>query len=525
MRLALALLLTVSFGLNAWALTWGLPSASGWAPDELLPSAVLEGMSRGFGGGWHDKYPPFHYYLLAALYAPVLRAEGLRAGMPVPPDVYHRLFLIGRVTSLLMASGTLLLVYRCGRELGDRRAGLFAAAITALMAPFVYYAKLANLEAPYIFWFTLSLLFLLRLLERQRRRDYVLFVVAAVLAVTTKDQAYGLYVLAVPLVVWARYRRDRREHGTASIAKAALNPDTLLAGVTAIVMFLAIHNVLGNPDGFRAHVALITGRASQAFREFPNDPAGHLGLLASTVRHVGFTLGLPAAVVSVLGLVQAARERAERWLVLLVPAVSLYVCFLAVVLYVYDRFVLPMAILGALFAGRWLSQSWRVASWRRTAARAAAVIVLGYGLTRAIGVDLSMANDARYAAEEWLRANAREGLVGAIGPAEYLPRLDSLSARPVGPAIARIEALKPDLVVTNADYAARADEGSTEGMLYRALAAGTLGYVEAWRHRHRSPWPLLDTAPLVERTGLEPLRTNLGKVNPEIVIYKREGER
>src|SRR6266498_3145445 len=42
--------------------------------------------------------------------------------MPLPPEAYHRLFLIGRGLSLLMAAGTLLLVYRCGREAGDRRA-------------------------------------------------------------------------------------------------------------------------------------------------------------------------------------------------------------------------------------------------------------------------------------------------------------------------------------------------------------------------------------------------------------------
>src|SRR5262245_21997646 len=87
---ALGLLLAASLGLNAWGIGWGLPSASGWAPDELVPAAVLDGMSRGFAHGWHDKYPPLHYYLLAALYWPLLRAAGLHAGGPVPPDVYQR---------------------------------------------------------------------------------------------------------------------------------------------------------------------------------------------------------------------------------------------------------------------------------------------------------------------------------------------------------------------------------------------------------------------------------------------------
>ena len=167
-RLALGLLLTLSLGLNAWGIGWGLPSAAGWAPDELLPSAVLDAMSRGFTGGWHDKYPPLHYYVLATLYLPVLKAAGLSAGMPIPPDVYHRLFLIGRVVSLLMAAGTLWLVYRCGRELGDGAPACSRPAIVALMAPFVFYAKLANLDVPYLFWWALSLLFLLKALTGAR---------------------------------------------------------------------------------------------------------------------------------------------------------------------------------------------------------------------------------------------------------------------------------------------------------------------------------------------------------------------
>ena len=149
-------------------------------------------------------------------------------------------------------------------------------------------------------------------------------------------------------------------------------------------------------------------------------------------------------------------------------------------------------------------------------------MILAYGLTRVIGVDLSMANDARYAAEDWLKANTRGGSVGAIGPAEYLPRLDGLNGRTIGPAIARLEKLAPDFVAVNADYAARADQGSGEHALYQGLASGAFGYREVWRHRYQAPWPWLDVAPLVERSGREPLRSNLGKVNPEILIYVQD---
>src|SRR5262245_30745699 len=114
-RLWAVLLLLVSLGLNAWMVTWGLPSTAGWAPDELLPSAVLDARARGYSGGWFDKYPPLHFRLLGAVYAPV--AGPARAGTPVPRGVYDRLFRVGRWVSVVMGVGVVLLVYLCGLRL------------------------------------------------------------------------------------------------------------------------------------------------------------------------------------------------------------------------------------------------------------------------------------------------------------------------------------------------------------------------------------------------------------------------
>src|SRR5260221_6442946 len=194
--------------------------------------------------------------------------------MPVPPEVYYRLFLIGRSLSLLMAAGTLLLVYRCGRGLGDRRAGLFAAAITALMPPFVFYAKLANLDAPYLFWWALSLLLLLKAQRGRRLCDLLLFAATATLTVTTKDQAYGLYVLTVPLLLVARARRE-----TGARAVTRFLAEAAGAAAVAIALFALIYRLPRNAAGLRAHVALITRAPRPDFQEVPNDAAGPLSLL------------------------------------------------------------------------------------------------------------------------------------------------------------------------------------------------------------------------------------------------------
>ena len=169
MRLVLGLLLLASLALNAWMVTWGLPSTTGWAPDEILPSAVLEARARGFSNGWHDKYPPLHFRLLSGLYSPMLAG----GGASVPTETYHRLFLAGRLLTVAMGVGCILLVFLCGRRVLDERKALIAAAIVTVMAPFVFYAKLANVDVPYLFWWLLSLLFLLRALDDHRLVDYL----------------------------------------------------------------------------------------------------------------------------------------------------------------------------------------------------------------------------------------------------------------------------------------------------------------------------------------------------------------
>ena len=75
---------------------------------------------------------------------------------------YTLLTLISRLVSIAAGAGTLLAIYACGARTFGKRAGIFAAAMFALVTPFVYYAKTANLDVPYLFWFALSLVFYLR---------------------------------------------------------------------------------------------------------------------------------------------------------------------------------------------------------------------------------------------------------------------------------------------------------------------------------------------------------------------------
>lgn len=520
-------LLGVACALNAPGITWGLPSQYGWAPDELLPETVLAGMQQGFTGGWTHKYPPFHFTLLSLLYRPILRAYGLSAGDATPGDVYFTLFLVSRALSLAMAAGSVLLVYACGRRLLDRRGALFAALLTATLLPFVFYAKLANLDVPYLFWSLLALLFALRALDRDGALDLSLFGVAGMLAIATKDQAYGLFALSAPLVLVAR----------GAVSRAAFARDLALAGLASTLTFALAFRLFGNWSGFVEHVRLITGPASDDFQLFPATLAGQLALLRHSAFQLAFVLGPPAAAVCVLGVgsvgarllgllapprtLEADRPDDRRLMGLAAPALSYYATFIAVVLYSYDRFLLPVAVLLTFFGGRVLSEATSWPGWQGRLGRVVAAVVIGYGAARGVSLDALMLNDARYAAEGFLRARvAPHEDVAGIGVLSRLPRLDGTRWSVLPPSVPALEQARPKWVVVNADVAESRRAGSAKARFYERLRGGALGYRLAYASRWRSRFLFFD-AELLARGAYGPVLSNLEVINSEIEVYRR----
>lgn len=514
--------------LHAPGISWGLPSAYGWAPDELLPETILDVLAHGFSGGWTSKYPPFHQMLLGVLGLPVLWKHGLDAADPVPGDVYHTLFLIGRGLSLLMAAGVVVLVYDCGRRLLDRRGALFAALLTATLLPFGFYAKLANLDVPYLFWALVSLRFLLRAAERPRRRELVGFAVTAVLSVATKDQAYGLYALAPPLLALA-YVRARRG------ASAFSRGDLLATALAAVVTFVLAFNLICDWPGFVAHARLITGPASEDFQLFPNTLAGQAALARQTAVNLSFVLGLPALAVCLLGVgsviarrltggpaplsLERGRPNDRLLALLLIPALSYYATFLAVVLYSYDRFLLPIAVLLTFFGGRVLSEATAWPGWQGRLGRVVALVVVGYGVARCVSLDALMRHDARYAAERFLGERVgRDERVAGIGALPHLPRLDGLRWTTLPPSINTLAGTRPEWLVINADLARRAPEGSGKARFYERLRRGELGYQQAYADRWRARFLFFDPERL-QAGAYGPVLSNLERVNPEIQVF------
>jgi 4-amino-4-deoxy-L-arabinose transferase-like glycosyltransferase len=169
-------------------------------------------LDSGFGDamsavGWSESAPPL-YYALAWFWTQVtgtgevgLRSLSALAGVALVPVA----FLVGR-------------------ELRGREAGLAAAALTAVNPMLLWYSQEARAYSLLVLFCALSLLFCVRAARRGERRDFVLWGLAAGLALAT--HYFALFAVAVE-AVWLLWRRRRGAFpglAVVAIAGAALAP-------------------------------------------------------------------------------------------------------------------------------------------------------------------------------------------------------------------------------------------------------------------------------------------------------------
>jgi hypothetical protein len=516
-------ILAGSLVLNLAGIWWGLPGS--WVAIELKPPYILDAISRHFSHGWYDAYPPVHFYLLAAAWSPLLTLSALDRLTFDGTAAYTTLVIISRLVSITMAGGMVAAACVCGTRAFGPRAGLIAAAIVAVTAPFLYYAKTANVDVPYLFWWALSMVFYLQLLQAGQTRDYIFFAAAGTLSICTKDQAYGLYLLT-PFVIVEQLWRLKREAGLPRAWLQALTDRRLAAAaITSGGLFVLCHNLLFNTDGFMAHLRFITGPGSEAYRVYPPTVAGYLALLRTTAHLVEISMGWPLFVAGTMGLALAiATPRLRRvtiWLV--VPIASYYLGFINVILYNYDRFVLPMCFVLAIFgglAGDRLLASGRAGGWARAALAGAFVYTLLYAGT----VDVLMMEDSRYTAERWMSGHiGPRDLVALSGLHEYLPRVEAYHTEDIS-TVAELRQERPEYVVLNADYGHAVPAETEWGQMIAGLERDTLGYHLVGRFRHPSPWPWLPGGhpDLIGPRQESVVFSTLRNINPTIEIFQRQ---
>ena len=393
--LALTGVLAVALGLRLWGVAHGLPYA--YNADEnahFVPGAI--GL---FGHGLNPHYfvnPPAFTYLLHAVFAAWF---GGRAGVSSTFATHPtEVFVVARVSTAVVGTLAVWLVYLAGARLADRRVGLLAAALMAVAFLPVFYSHLALNDVPTLAPIALSLWGTAGVLRRGRGRDYALAGLGLGLACATKYTG-GIVLLPLLGAAATRLGRGGARHAVRGLA---------IAGLVAIGAFL-----VANPFAVLDYPTFRDGLDHQA--SAAEDELGKLGLTQDSGQLYylwTLTWGLgwvPLAAAAAGALAMLVLDR--RLAAVLVPAPIAYVLFMGTQERFFGRWLLPA------FPGVCLIAAWAIVRLAAAAGRRApqlspalyalgALLALGQGLVYALhaGVVLSKA-DTRNLARQWLAAN------------------------------------------------------------------------------------------------------------------------
>lgn len=433
-RLSLLILLLFAAALDTVGIGFYLPRHYDPSIDSIHPAIALDAVEHAFGE--RDlagiKYPRLHPLatgLLDRAYL-VLRhgpsegsriaheiveclrshdASAPRSTVVAPRDRFSRWksdlsasILVGRAFSAAMGVLLVFAMFLLAREITGRLEAFLAAFLTAVAYPVVYYAHTLNVDVMYLALGALALAFAFAAANRRCGRRLALASMMAALAIATKDQAYGWFLLTIPFVLLRWTSWSPRPNAPFPIRAVVFS---LVAG--GVTYALAI-GIPFDTAGVKAHLDHIFGAGSEAYQLYPKSWVGQVELAHEVGLHVLDAMGAPLLLFAIAGLVAMARKNKVALGAILVPALSYHLSFLAPIRYCYQRFTLPITLLLFIAAAIGLSLLLRHRALRLPGLLIAFVL-LGERAQRAIEVDAMLLDDPQGRAAAYLETALPEG--------------------------------------------------------------------------------------------------------------------
>jgi hypothetical protein len=433
-RSPLLLIYVLAIVLRLPGLLWGLPSTDGWDDDAVAPRDFLPGLVQTFTPGEYYTYPPVHLILLAVVTAPIWLFKLATASSLAPSTLVGTFLTAPTMTAFSICARTLAIAFACVtihaitslsalmvEETARTRVRRWVGVLLLGNATLTYYGQVGNLDGPYLAWASLALLEFARSIAWQRENRLYRVGIYAALATGTKDQAYAIFLLAVPLAWLIALPCLAKREGYATSIRTLLKATALAA-----ILLLLVDGAAFNPTGFANRVRFLLGSASQDHAYYTPSVAGRIRLLEDffTARPSNYYpapvwLLLPAGLALSIA---TRRGRAGHLAIRLLPllaAASFTVAFNFTARRTEHRFLLPQSILFAPYMGIALT---RLAA-HGISGRGLSAILVSFGLVGAVGVDVALLNDPRYAVEAWLRKLPAASHVETYGNNVYLPRI------------------------------------------------------------------------------------------------------
>ena len=416
-------LITFSIGIH-----WGLPLAVSpetvepWGVDTIAPLQPLNEAYYKFsrqGNEW-IWYPLFHYIVLDVVYTPYIAFQYLSGsfenpspdfpyGLKDPGSFCRDLTLIARMTSILMALVIIIAIFKITEGLFTRRAAFWAALIATIAAPLTFYSKSSNLDVPYLCWTFLAIWQYVKIIRTQKLRYYVLFSIFIALAVATKDQAYGFFVL-IPFVILIELVRFRSggKISIKEIIKAMISKPVVLSVILTIFVYMLANNLIfGGLGGFINRLTryneLITAKRAQSENIYTVQ--SQLATFFGTGQMMLQTLGFGSLILCFLGIFHNIYKKNWLALSILLFAISYYLFLISQVLNVHVRYVLGFTLILVPFAGYLIDIYLKKTGMIKKFTIYIAIFSIICQVILTINLMITLIGDSRYQAERWIEEN------------------------------------------------------------------------------------------------------------------------
>lgn len=198
-RLCLIGILLLSLFLGVLAIDWGLPDT--WHPDEVMGLALSMAKNKDLNPH-RFKRPTLQKYIILSALAPyyiIIKNRNDFSGnsySTVPKWFLRHVYIIGRMASVFMFMGAVLLTYLVAGLAYNKATGILAALFLSTTMIFVYYSHFAHCNTV-VFWICLTLLFAILAVKKGGMKYFALAAFSAGLATGTRY----LFPLIVPVLV------------------------------------------------------------------------------------------------------------------------------------------------------------------------------------------------------------------------------------------------------------------------------------------------------------------------------------
>lgn len=404
-RLLIAVAISVAFLIRLWGINFGLPYEYHVDENQYVRQAASMGANGLEPGDWYN--PPFLKYILLGEYGLLYVVGKLWGVFASSADFGNQmtidptwLYLLGRLTSVLLGTITVLIAYWIGKSAYNRRVGILGALFLAVSFLPVRESHFAVNDAAITFWMAVALLAAVKIFQNGKWRWYILGGVSLGLGFATK---YSGLVAIMPILIAHFYTPEALRNKYSYGKLFTLFILILVSAALASPYFIL------TPGKALVNISELFLSGQDGFWNWQIDPGGGFIFYIKTLI---WGLGWGLFLLSVVGMLFALLRHEPVDLVFLSIPILMFI-FLGRQQMYFGRFMLPlippMLILAASFLDKFVVSILTKTSSQQLGFVLLVILLIAQPLSNAIRFDLLISRvDTRTLAKRWVEKNISE---------------------------------------------------------------------------------------------------------------------